>query len=92
MAGRLLLPKEKMKIHPKEFRVRAGDEVNLDRWPTKVKPVYKSSEQYKEILADHVAHLSAQQQLHYASHRYALLIIFQAMDAAGKAIRKSLGN
>lgn len=73
-----------MKIHPKTFRVRAGDEVDLDRWPTKVKPVYKSSEQYKTVLAEHVARLSAQQQLHYASHHYALLIIFQAMDAAGK--------
>ena len=73
-----------MKIHPKTFRVRAGDEVDLGKWPTKVKPVYKSSEQYKKVLAEHVAQLSAQQQLLYASHRYALLIIFQAMDAAGK--------
>ena len=58
--------------------------MNLDKWPTRVKPVYKSSEQYKTVLAKHVALLSAQQHLHYASHRYALLIIFQAMDAAGK--------
>ena len=56
-----------MKIHTKEFRVRAGDEVDLDKWPTKVKPFYKSTEQYKTVLAEHVAHLSAQQQLHYAS-------------------------
>ena len=73
-----------MKIHPKAFRVRAGDEVNLDKWPTKVKPFYKSTEQYELILEKHVAQLSSQQRLHYASHRYALLIIFQAMDAAGK--------
>ena len=73
-----------MKIYPKDFRVRAGDEVNLDKWPTRVKPVYKSLQQYKTVLAKHVALLSAQQHLHYASHRYALLIIFQAMDAAGK--------
>jgi PPK2 family polyphosphate:nucleotide phosphotransferase len=31
-----------------------------------------------------VIELSALQQLHYASHRYAVLFIFQAMDAAGK--------
>ncbi len=73
-----------MKIHTKEFRVRARDEVNLDEWPTKVEPVYKSKKHYKKALAEHVALLSAQQRLHYASHRYSLLIIFQAMDAAGK--------
>ena len=73
-----------MKISSKDFRVREGDEVDLGKWPTKVDPVYKSKEQYKELLEEHVAQLSAQQQLLYASNRYALLLIFQAMDAAGK--------
>jgi PPK2 family polyphosphate:nucleotide phosphotransferase len=35
-------------------------------------------------LEEHVAQLSSQQQLLYASNRYAVLLIFQAMDAAGK--------
>jgi PPK2 family polyphosphate:nucleotide phosphotransferase len=74
----------KMKINSKDFRVREGDEVNLKKWPTKVDPVYKSKEQYKKLLEEHVAQLSAQQQLLYASNRYAVLLIFQAMDAAGK--------
>jgi len=73
-----------MKIHSKDFRVREGDEVNLKKWPTKVDPVYKSKEQYKKLLEEHVAHLSSQQELLYASDRYAVLLIFQAMDAAGK--------
>jgi PPK2 family polyphosphate:nucleotide phosphotransferase len=73
-----------MKISSKEFRVREGDEVNLRKWPTNVEPVYKSKEQYHKLLAEHVAQLSAQQQLLYASNRYAVLLIFQAMDAAGK--------
>jgi PPK2 family polyphosphate:nucleotide phosphotransferase len=73
-----------MKIHSKDFRVREGDEVNLRKWSTKVEPVYKSKEQYKNFLEEHVARLSAQQQLLYASDRYAVLLIFQAMDAAGK--------
>ena len=47
-------------------------------------PVYKSKKQYQKLLEDHVAHLSSQQQLLYASNRYAVLLIFQAMDAAGK--------
>ena len=37
-----------------------------------------------ELLEEHVSQLSALQQLHYASNRYAVLLIFQAMDAAGK--------
>jgi len=73
-----------MKIHSKDFRVSEGDEVDLKKWPTIVDPVYKSKEQYREILEKHVAHLSAQQQLLYSSDRYAVLLIFQAMDAAGK--------
>ena len=73
-----------MKISSKDFRVREGDEVNLKKWPTKVDPVYKSKEQYKELLEEHVARLSSQQQLLYASDRYAVLLIFQAMDGAGK--------
>ena len=36
------------------------------------------------MLDEHVAQLSALQELHYASDRYAVLLIFQAMDAAGK--------
>jgi PPK2 family polyphosphate:nucleotide phosphotransferase len=73
-----------MKINPKDFRVREGDEVDLRKRPTNVKPVYESKEQYHKLLEEHVAQLSSLQQLLYASNRYAILLIFQAMDAAGK--------
>ena len=73
-----------MKIHTKDFRVPERDEVDLGKWPTTVDPVYKSKKQYHKMLEDHVAQLSSQQQLLYASNRYAVLLIFQAMDAAGK--------
>jgi PPK2 family polyphosphate:nucleotide phosphotransferase len=73
-----------MKINSKDFRVREGDEVNLKKWPTNVEPVYRSKEDYQKLLGEHVAQLSSQQQLLYASNRYAVLLIFQAMDAAGK--------
>jgi PPK2 family polyphosphate:nucleotide phosphotransferase len=46
--------------------------------------VYKSKKKYHKILEEHVEELSSLQRLHYASDRYALLLIFQAMDAAGK--------
>src|SRR5665811_1196494 len=73
-----------MKISSKDFRVLEGHEVNLRKWPTNVKPVYKSKEHYQKLLGEHVAQLSSQQELLYASNRYAVLLIFQAMDAAGK--------
>ena len=75
---------ELMKINSDDFRISQGDSVNLKKWPTKIAPVHKSKEHYHEILAEHVARLSSQQQLLYASNSYAVLIIFQAMDAAGK--------
>ena len=71
-------------IHADEFRVRAGKKIDLSKWPTRVKPNYASKEEYKALLAEHTEKLSARQTLLYASNQYALLLIFQAMDAAGK--------
>jgi PPK2 family polyphosphate:nucleotide phosphotransferase len=73
-----------MKINSKDFRVPPGKRVNLNKWRTHVAPLYKSKKQYHKLLEAHVEELSALQHLHYASHRSALLLIFQAMDAAGK--------
>ena len=73
-----------MKISPKDFRVSEGKTVSLKRWPTKIKDYYESPEDYKSILAEHIKELSERQSLLYADNRYALLLIFQAMDAAGK--------
>ncbi|MGD1097168.1 MAG: ADP-polyphosphate phosphotransferase [Bryobacteraceae bacterium] len=73
-----------MKINSKDFRVRPGETVKLSKWPTIVKPFCKSKQEYQEVLQKHVEDLSKLQQLHYASNRYALLLIFQGMDAGGK--------
>ena len=73
-----------MHIKSNDFRVREGTEVNLRHWPTRVDPVYGSNEEYQGLLHKHVKALSAQQELLYAADRYAVLLIFQAMDAAGK--------
>ncbi len=73
-----------MKIDADEFRVRPDHAVELRKWPTQVAPVYKSKAHYHSLLEEHVARLSRQQQLLYASNSHAILIIFQAMDAAGK--------
>jgi len=73
-----------MKINTKNFRVRSGEKVQLKKWPTKIKPFFKSKKRYHKLLREHVKQLSSLQRLHYASDHYALLLIFQAMDAAGK--------
>jgi PPK2 family polyphosphate:nucleotide phosphotransferase len=73
-----------MKIKSKDFRVQPGEKIELKEWPTIVKPFFKSKKRYKKLLKEHVEELSSLQRLHYASNRYALLLIFQAMDAAGK--------
>jgi len=73
-----------MNVRSTDFRVEEGDQVKLDKWPTAVEPIYESKKQYQKLLKKHVEELSSLQQLLYASSRYALLLIFQAMDAAGK--------
>jgi len=73
-----------LKINSKDFRVPTDKKVDLDEWPTAVEHYFKSKEQYQELLEKHVEGLSSRQQLHYASGRYALLLIFQGMDSAGK--------
>jgi PPK2 family polyphosphate:nucleotide phosphotransferase len=73
-----------MKIKTQDFRIAEGKNVDLKAWPTLVDPFYDSKEQYQEMLREHVEELRAQQQLLYASNTYAILLVFQAMDAAGK--------
>src|SRR5581483_10263484 len=73
-----------MKIRSADYRVRDSDGVKLKHWPTRVKPIYKSKDDYHALLASHIDGLRARQELLYADDRYALLIILQAMDAAGK--------
>jgi PPK2 family polyphosphate:nucleotide phosphotransferase len=83
-----------MKIKPKDFRVPAGKQVDLKKWPTRVAQVYKSKKQYHKLLAEQVEELVPLQRLHYASNGYAVLLIFQGMDAAGKdgAIRNVMSG
>ena len=73
-----------MSINSKDYRVPPDKKVDLSKWPTIVEPYAKSKKQYKELLDQHIEKLSSLQHLFYASHRYALLLIFQGMDGAGK--------
>ena len=73
-----------MKIRARDFQVQPRDRVDLQDWPTQIKPAYKSDQDYKNLLQAHTEELSAQQAMLYARDSNALLVIFQAMDAAGK--------
>jgi len=73
-----------MKIDSMDFRVSAGEKVKLKKWPTAIKPLYSEKKPYQELLKKQVDELSSQQRLLYAADNYSLLLIFQAMDAAGK--------
>jgi PPK2 family polyphosphate:nucleotide phosphotransferase len=72
------------RIDTSPFRIASVGRIALADRPTRVEPFYKSRKDYERTLARHVASLSDRQQLLYAHNRYALLLIFQAMDAAGK--------
>jgi len=73
-----------VKIQSDHFRVDPGEEISLASRPTVIKPYCDSKKEYRKTLQAHVEELSSLQQLHYASDRYALLLIFQGIDAAGK--------
>src|SRR5208283_5172656 len=73
-----------MQINSKDFYVQEGKKVDLKQWPTLINPFYKSDEECQKIIKEHVQQLSSLQDIFYAYNRYSLLIIFQAMDAAGK--------
>jgi PPK2 family polyphosphate:nucleotide phosphotransferase len=73
-----------MKINVNKFSVSPETKVKLKEWPTRVRPFYDTEEDYRAALEEHVRKLSVLQDRLFAYNRYAMLLIFQAMDAAGK--------
>ncbi len=73
-----------MRVRIKDFRVPEDAAPDLGRWPTRVDPLYDSKKAYRKVLEDHVERLARAQEILYARATYALLVIFQGMDAAGK--------
>lgn len=60
-----------------------GDEISLKKLPTNWTAGVKK-ENARELLLESIGKLSLRQDMLYAQDRYAVLVIFQAMDAAGK--------
>ncbi|NTU52894.1 MAG: polyphosphate kinase 2 family protein [Chlorobiaceae bacterium] len=73
-----------MNFNVDTLRILKGQKPDLADRPTLIDPVYKSKKKYHKMLGEHVMQLSKLQNILYADNRYAVLLIFQAMDAAGK--------
>jgi PPK2 family polyphosphate:nucleotide phosphotransferase len=73
-----------MDMNSSDFRVVPRQRLKLKNRPTSIKPLFRSTEHYEELLRKHTEELSSLQTRLYAHNRYSMLIIFQAMDAAGK--------
>ena len=67
-----------------KFLVRAGSKVNLKAHPTDFSGDFKDKKEAVKDLEKNVERLAELQNKLYAQNIQALLIIFQAMDAAGK--------
>ncbi len=74
----------KLNIKSEDFRVDADTQVDLSCWPTKFDPFYTSKEHYQRLLEESRQEIGALQEILYAHDRYAILLIFQGMDSAGK--------
>ncbi len=78
----------KLKCRPEDFRVessgRKSRRVHLERFPTEVAPLYRSKDDYRDLMDGFTEELGELQQVLYAHGRYSLLLIFQGMDTAGK--------
>ncbi|WP_340679045.1 ADP-polyphosphate phosphotransferase [Paraglaciecola sp.] len=73
-----------MKITPADFQAVKGKLGDLNLRATEIVPLYTSKKHYKTKLKKQIHKMSDLQRLLYASNEHSLLIIFQAMDAAGK--------
>ena len=72
------------KINPDDFRYDGSKEFKIKELYTKIPEIYKDKNDYKNILEGNADELDELQSLMYAHDRYGLLVIFQAMDGAGK--------
>ena len=58
--------------------------LQLASCPNQVEPFYDSKKEYKQLLVEYSEQIDQLQNKMYAHDRYGMLIVFQAMDAAGQ--------
>jgi PPK2 family polyphosphate:nucleotide phosphotransferase len=74
----------KLKLDLDDFRVPDGKPFRIKKAKTKVKDLYKDDAHYESLIAEFRLEIDDLQQKMYAQDRQGLLLVFQAMDAAGK--------
>lgn len=67
-----------------DFRITGKKSFKLKDEKTRIKDFYDSKEDYELILGNLQNEMDELQSMMYAHNRYGMLVIFQAMDAAGK--------
>lgn len=67
-----------------KYRAGTGKEIQLKEWLTDDKDKPLNKEEGEELLKKDILNLSELQEKLYASNRFSILIVIQAMDAAGK--------
>lgn len=72
------------KNYIKLLKVKEGKKVSLRKYDTEYSPASITKELGEELLKESVAQLAALHDKLYAHNKYSILIVFQAMDAAGK--------
>ena len=67
-----------------KYRVDGTHKFEINKTKTRFKDIYENDEDYERMQAITAKELDELQSRMYAHNRYGLLVIFQAMDAAGK--------
>lgn len=67
-----------------QYRVDGKQKFEIKKAKTRFKDIYENKEEYEQMQIDSAKELDNLQSEMYAHNRYGLLVIFQAMDAAGK--------
>ncbi|MDZ4815522.1 MAG: polyphosphate kinase 2 family protein [Verrucomicrobiota bacterium] len=73
-----------LKIKLDQFRALEGKKVRVQKYPTSIEDLYDSKDEYEKRLSEYRKEVQKLQDVLYANDRYSILLVFQAMDAAGK--------
>ncbi len=71
-------------INSRDYLLPMVDKGAIANWPTTAPLFYKNKRDYEAMLQAYAERLSSRQEMLFAGRQQALLLIFQAMDAAGK--------
>jgi len=74
----------KFKLNTSPFIFDGSQELDLADHPNEIAPLYEDKKHFNKLLGSLTDEIDEAQERMYAHDRYSMLLIFQAMDAAGK--------